>query len=85
VTEEIIQEDRELIKMKSKRRMAWAAFWLLAVVGIGLIIVGVYSDNINRRIGDLSFLVGTLFTIWAGIIAAYYGVSAWITNTRSKK
>lgn len=67
-----IQEDR----YRNRRKMAWYSFTALTVTGISLIIVGVFLTDLAQRIDSLSFVIGTVFSLWASVILAYFGVTA---------
>lgn len=64
-------------RFANRRRMAWLSFWLIGGLGVGLIMVGMASDSVVARIDKLSFIIGSLFGVWGGIVLAYFGASAY--------
>lgn len=68
---------RNDVRFANRRRMAWLSFWLIGGLGIGLIVVGMASDSVVARIDKLSFIIGSLFGVWGGIVLAYFGASAY--------
>ena len=68
----------------NRRQMAWWSFYLIAFVGTALIFFGLWSDDYATRIDRISFIVGTVFGVWAGIVLAYFGASAY-SDTRGMK
>ena len=63
--------------------MAWIAFVALSTTGIGLLIWAMTSDPAAARVDKMSFFLGTLFGVWGGIVAAYFGTAAW-TDVKKK-
>lgn len=64
-------------RFTNRRKMAWLSFWLIGGLGVGLIGIGMTSDAVVVRIDKLSFIIGSLFGVWGGIVLAYFGASAY--------
>lgn len=64
-------------RFANRRKMAWLSFWLIGALGVGLIGFGMASDAVVVRIDKLSFIIGSLFGVWGGIVLAYFGASAY--------
>jgi uncharacterized membrane protein (DUF485 family) len=62
-------------KFKNRRRLAWWSFVLLTVFGGGLILFGAYSSEGAENINAMSFLIGTVFGVWASIVLSYVGAA----------
>lgn len=71
-------------KFRNRRRMAWLSFFLLTVIGGGLIGYGTYSSEAATNINALSFLIGTVFGVWASIVLSYFG-SATLTQMNERR
>lgn len=71
-------------RFKNRRRMAWASFILMTLCGTVLVAVGVLFDGIAERINALSFLLGTIFGVWASVILSYFGASTFQQINDSK-
>jgi len=68
-------EEKELDKFKNRRQLAWWSFALLTLFGGGLILYGVYSSEGAQNINAISFLIGTVFGVWASIVLSYVGAA----------
>lgn len=62
-------------KFKNRRALAWWSFILLTIFGGGLILLGTYSSEASENINTLSFLIGTVFGVWASIVLSYVGAA----------
>ena len=62
-------------KFRNRRRLAWLSFVLLTVFGGGLITYGVQDAAVATNISALSFLIGTVFGVWASIVLSYVGAA----------
>jgi len=78
MNEQPITPKQHEIRFTNRRRLAWSSFVLLSLVGVVLIGIGLQSDALAARVESLSFLIVALLTVWAGVIAAYFGVSGWV-------
>lgn len=73
----------EVDKMKNRRAMAWASFFLMLIINLPLIVLGMSSDVMATRVDRMAIIVGLLNSIYASIIFAYYGVTTF-TDLRTK-
>ena len=68
-------------RFQNRRRMAYVALWAivgsLVFVGVAGLIDGFWGRDILEKIKNAQTLLGWIEASLAGIIAAYYGVSAW--------
>lgn len=68
-------------RFQNRRRMAYVALWAivgsLIFVGVAGLIDGFCGKDILEKIKNAQTLLGWIEASLAGIIAAYYGVSAW--------
>ncbi len=72
-----LTDDQQKDQFKNRRRMAWLSFWFLSLGAMVLLSVGLAFDGIADRISALSFLLGTVFGVWASVILAYFGASTF--------
>lgn len=72
-------------RYRNRRKMAWYSFTALTGTGIFLILVGVFLTDIAQRIDKLSFVIGTIFSLWASVILAYFGVTVIADKEEIKK
>jgi hypothetical protein len=63
-------------KADTQKRMAWFSLVLMAVVTI-LLFTPLISDTKTQTLSDL---LGMFYVAQAGIVGAYMGVTAWMTN-----
>jgi len=63
-------------KASTQKRMAWFSLVLMAVVTI-LLFTPLISDSKTQTLSDL---LGMFYIAQAGIVGAYMGVTAWMTN-----
>ena len=63
-------------KADTQKRMAWFSLVLMAVVTL-LLFTPFISDSKTQTISDL---LGMFYIAQAGIVGAYMGVTAWMTN-----
>ena len=71
------EDDGEAMRFNNRRRMAWRAFWIMAISGAGLIGGGLYSPTAAEAIDKLSWLVQMYLGLWITIILAYFGVTGF--------
>lgn len=68
-------------KADTQRRMAWAAMLSMAIFTAVL-----FSPLINdARVSALADLLGLFYIAQAGVVGAYMGVTAWMSNTTSSR
>lgn len=68
-------------KADTQRRMAWAAMLSMAVFTAIL-----FSPMVNdARVSSLADLLGLFYIAQAGIVGAYMGVTAWMSNTSTSR
>lgn len=78
-TREIIDIEVKKDRASTQRRMAWLAMFAMLFFTV-LLFTPVISD---ARVQALSDLIGLFFIAQAGIVGAYMGVTAWLTNSSS--
>ena len=71
-------------KYINRRRMAWWAFRLVVLVGVPVLVFGLFSDANAARVEKMNFFLGTIFGVWISIILAYFG-STTITDNKEPK
>jgi hypothetical protein len=71
-------------RYKNRRKMAWISFYCICIGGTILISLGLFSDVLSTRLNSISFMIGTVFGVWGGIVLAYFGASAY-TDTRGMR
>jgi len=62
-------------KFRNRRRLAWISFACITLFGGGLILYGVMDTEAAENISALSFLLGTVFGVWASITLSYVGAA----------
>lgn len=63
-------------KARTQKRMAWMA--LYAIIGVTCyLLLPFISDS---RVAAIADLLGLFYVSLAGIVAAYFGVTAWVQN-----
>lgn len=70
-----LTEAQQADKFKNRRALAWWSFILLTFFGGGLILFGAYSSEGAENINAMSFLIGTVFGVWASIVLSYVGAA----------
>ena len=60
--------------------MAWLSLGLLSATGVAVLWFALTSDERAARVDKVSFFLSTLFAVWAGVVAAYFGATAWINK-----
>jgi hypothetical protein len=70
-----LTEAQQADKFRNRRRLAWWSFALLTLFGSGLILYGAYSSEGAQNINAMSFLIGTVFGVWASIVLSYVGAA----------
>lgn len=68
-------EDNTKDRYKNRRRMAWLSFVFMSMTGIYALESGMSSDEMQNRVVGLLGLIMALFSVWGGIIGAYFGVT----------
>lgn len=71
-------------KFRNRRRLAWISFVCITLFGGGLILYGVMDAEAAANISALSFLLGTVFGVWASITLSYVG-AATINQMNERK
>lgn len=66
-------------RASTQRRMAWMSMFAMIFFTV-MLFTPLISD---ARVGALSDLIGLFFIAQAGIVGAYMGVTAWISNSGS--
>ena len=68
-------------RFKNRRRLAFFSLGAIlvstAVIFLAAFVDGICSTNILAKMQSVQPLLGAIFTFLAGIVGAYYGVSAW--------
>ena len=76
ISEKVLELELREEKHKSQQRMAWTA--IISMIGFVIVIL---SPIISvEKLEILSDLFGLYFISVSGIVAAYFGASAWISN-----
>jgi uncharacterized membrane protein len=83
-TQVTLTPEQQVDRYRNRRRMAWLAFNMIAIFGIGLIIAGVSSDPIANRINTISVLVGMIFGVWVSIVLSYFTATV-VTDVKGIK
>lgn len=78
-TREIIDIEVKKDRASTQRRMAWMSMFAMLFFTL-MLFTPIISDT---RVQALSDLIGLFFIAQAGIVGAYMGVTAWITNSSS--
>lgn len=76
ISEIVLREE----KAATQKRMAWVAFALMAVF-TAVLFSPIVTD---ARVQALADLLGLFYIAQAGIVGAYMGVTAWMSNTASR-
>ena len=77
LTEKFLELDLREKKAKSQEKMAW-----LVIVSMIIFIAIILSPLVSiQRVNALSDLFGLYFISVSGILAAYFGTQAWISNS----
>lgn len=79
-----LTEAQKKDRYQNRRRMAWISFTMICTLGPLMLLLGMFDESWSIRLDRMSFLTGTLFGVWAGIVLAYFGASAY-TDTRGMK
>lgn len=87
VTKKDIQEASAILEIElreekadSQRKMAWTAMISMIIFTIALFVPFVGES----RVAALANLLGLFYVAQAGIVGAYMGVTAWMSNTAAK-
>lgn len=88
VTDFEIEQARKMLELElqnekadGQRRMAWVAIWSMVAFTLGLFLP-IVSET---RVAALADLLGLFYIAQAGVVGAYMGVTAWMSNnTRSR-
>ncbi len=73
MTDKTIEKDRYV----NRRKMAWWSFRLIVIVGLPIIVFGLWSDEQAARVGSLNLFLGTVFGVWVAVILAYFGATTF--------
>lgn len=68
-------------KADTQRRMAWASMISMAIF-TAVLFSPIVADS---RVSALADLLGLFYIAQAGIVGAYMGVTAWMSNTSSSR
>ena len=68
-------------KADTQRRMAWGAMISMAIF-TAVLFSPILSDS---RVSALADLLGLFYIAQAGIVGAYMGVTAWMSNTSTSR
>lgn len=78
---ELLELELREEKADTQRRMAWASMISMAIFTAVL-----FSPIVNdARVSALADLLGLFYIAQAGIVGAYMGVTAWMSNTTSSR
>lgn len=84
VTDYELEQARKMLELElqnekadGQRRMAWVAVWSMVVFTVGLFLP-IVSET---RVAALADLLGLFYIAQAGVVGAYMGVTAWMSNT----
>jgi hypothetical protein len=75
----IVEIEVKKERASTQRRMAWTSMCAMVFFTL-MLFTPLISD---ARVDALSDLIGLFFIAQAGIVGAYMGVTAWITNSSS--
>lgn len=76
IAERVLEIELREEKAHTQKRMAWVALW--AMVGFTVIL---FSPAVSdTRIASLADLFGLFYISIAGILGAFFGVQAWMSN-----
>lgn len=78
-----LTEQQQADKFHNRRKMAWRSWWLLTLVGIGLIGFSLSSDEAAARVAASAWVIGVVGGVWASIVLSYFGaasLSDWRTQ-----
>lgn len=75
--EDMLELELREEKADTQRRMAWAAMLSMAIF-TGILFSPILSDS---RVSALADLLGLFYIAQAGIVGAYMGVTAWMSNS----
>lgn len=76
IAERVLEIELREEKADTQRRMAWVALWSM-VVFTCVLFLPIISDS---RIASLADLFGLFYISIAGILGAFFGVQAWMSN-----
>lgn len=79
-----LTEAQQADKFRNRRRMAWLSFGLLTLIGAALIFYGATDATAASNINAMSFLIGTVFGVWASIVLSYFG-AATLTQMNERR
>lgn len=74
----------ELMHDSVRRKLTIAAFCFVAVSGTCMLVVGLSSDSMAKRVNELSPLITALYTVFGGVVGAYFGAGVWERTARIK-
>jgi len=81
MTQTNLTNNQQKDQFKNRRKMAWLSFWFLSGGATILVIAGLAFTGVADRVSAMSFVLGTVFGVWASVILAYFGASTF-TQTR---
>lgn len=76
IAERVLEIELREEKADTQRRMAWVALWSM-VIFTCVLFLPIISDS---RIASLADLFGLFYISIAGILGAFFGVQAWMSN-----
>lgn len=81
IAEQVLEIELREEKAKSQKLMAWVALWAMIVFTLFLL-SPLISDS---RLEALADLFGLFYIAGAGIIGAFMGVTAWMSNQATNR
>lgn len=84
ITPEEIQQVKDIVEIEilgqragTQKKMAWAALWSMFIFTVLL-----FSDFVtDSRVNALADLLGLFYIAQAGVVGAYMGVTAWMSQS----
>ena len=64
-------------RLAIRRRMAVATFLVFLLGGVALIVAGLSSDAVAKRVMELGTIIATFMMALAGIVSMYWGCGAY--------
>jgi hypothetical protein len=68
-------EDHHVDRYVNRRKMAWRSFWFLSGTGTAVLFLGLSSDEMAQRVGQIGLFTATIYGVWASVILAYFGAT----------
>lgn len=87
ITQEELEKQRAIVeielgeeKARTQKRMAWVA--LYGIIGVTCYLFTPYISD--SRVAAIADLLGLFYISLAGIVAAYFGVQAWVQTHKKE-